>query len=81
MINSGAMCIVMCMRTNIEIDKNLMEEARSLAGAKTMRETVDLALKQLVDRHKRMGVLELAGKVKWEGDLAEMRRNFLRDHH
>lgn len=72
--------MVMCMRTNIEIDKDLMDEARSLAGTKTMRDTVDLALRQLVDRHKRMGVLELAGKVKWEGDLTEMRRNFFRDH-
>lgn len=73
------MCIVMCMRTNIVIDQKLMAEAQKLAGTKTMKETVDLALREMVDRHKRMGILELAGKVKWEGDLDDMRQDFFRD--
>lgn len=73
------MCIVMCMRTNIVIDDDLMAEAQKLAGTKTKKETVELALREMVNRYRRMGVLDLPGKVKWEGDLNEMRQNFFRD--
>ena len=62
------------MRTNIEIDDALMEEAMRLAGTKTKRETVELALKELVARYQRLGILSLRGKVNWVGDLKEMRR-------
>lgn len=72
--NPKVMCMVMCMRTNIVIDPKLMAEAKKLAGTKTMKETVDLALREMVARHKRLGILELRGKIKWEGDLNEWRR-------
>jgi Arc/MetJ family transcription regulator len=62
------------MRTNIEIDDALMREARRLSGARTKREAVDLALRELVARHKQLGILDLSGKVAWEGDLDESRR-------
>ena len=68
------MCILMCMRTNIEIDDEVMDEAQRLTGARTKRETVDLALRELVARHKRLGILELSGRVHWEGDLRASRR-------
>jgi len=35
----------------------------------TKRETVDLALRELVARQRRLGVLDLRGKVHWHGDL------------
>jgi len=70
--------MVMCMRTNIVIDQQLMAEAQELAGTRTMKETVDLALREFVAYRKRQDMLDLAGKYKWEGDLNEMRRNFLR---
>lgn len=63
------MCMVMCMRTNIEIDHRLMREALSLTGLRTKREAVDLALRELVARHRQLGVLKLRGRVHWEGDL------------
>lgn len=72
------MCIVMCMRTNIVIDDELMAEAQKLTGTKTKKETVDLALREMVAHRRRHGILELPGKFKWEGDLNEMRRNFFR---
>ena len=62
------------MRTNIEIDDEILDEARRLTGLRTKRETVDLALRELVARHRRMGILDLRGKVRWEGDLNQMRR-------
>lgn len=68
------MCIFMCMRTNIEIDDAVIAEAQELIGARTKRETVDTALRELVARHRRLGILDLRGRVRWEGDLAESRR-------
>jgi Arc/MetJ family transcription regulator len=62
------------MRTNIEIDDEVMAEAQKLIGAATKRETVDTALRELVARHRRLGLLDLRGKVRWEGDLSESRR-------
>jgi Arc/MetJ family transcription regulator len=64
----------MCMRTNIEIDDELMDEAQRLTGISTKREAVDFALRELVSRHRRLGLLELRGRVHWEGDLATSRR-------
>jgi Arc/MetJ family transcription regulator len=64
----------MCMRTNVEIDDDVIREARRLTGVKTKREVVDLALRELVARHRRLGILELRGRVHWEGDLATSRR-------
>jgi Arc/MetJ family transcription regulator len=62
------------MRTNIVIDDELMDEARRLTGVRTKREAVDLALRELVARHRGVGILELRGRVHWEGDLAASRR-------
>ena len=62
------------MRTNIEIDDDLLQEAQALIGTRTKRETVDLALRELVSRHRRIGVLDLRGRVHWDGQLDETRR-------
>lgn len=62
------------MRTNIDIDDDVLREAQRLVGARTKRETVDFALRELVARQRRIGVLALRGRVHWEGDLAESRR-------
>jgi Arc/MetJ family transcription regulator len=43
-----------------------MDEAQRLIGARTKRETVDFALRELVARHRRLGILELRGRVHWE---------------
>lgn len=59
----------MCMRTNIDIDDDVLREAQRITGARTKRETVDLALRELVARNRRLGILDLRGKVHWEGDL------------
>jgi Arc/MetJ family transcription regulator len=68
------MCKDRCMRTNIEIDDEVLREAQRLIGANTKREAVDFALRELVARHRRLGILDLRGRVHWEGDLAVTRR-------
>lgn len=61
------------VRTNIDIDPEILREAQRLTGAKTKREAVDLALRELVARYRRVGILKLRGKVRWEGDLEASR--------
>ena len=63
------------MRTNIVIDDKLIQEGLAYTGLKTKKELVNYALKELVYRKKRRSILELEGKLHWEGDLEEMRGN------
>ncbi|CAN5273449.1 type II toxin-antitoxin system VapB family antitoxin [soil metagenome] len=62
------------MRTNIEIDDDILREVRRLTGAQSKREAVDLALRELVARYRRIEILALRGKVRWEGDLEKSRQ-------
>lgn len=62
------------MRTNIVIDNKLMLEAMQLSHVKTKKGVVELALENLVKSLKRRKMKDLFGKVKWEGDLREMRK-------
>ena len=61
------------MRTNIEIDDNLMSSALKLTGLKTKKDTVELALKTLITLKQQERMKKYRGKLKWEGNLAEMR--------
>ena len=63
------------MRTNIVLDDKLVKEGLKLTKLKTKKELVDLALRDLVARRKRRKILELEGKVNWEGNLNMMRRS------
>lgn len=62
------------MRTNIVIDENLMAAAMGLTGIKTKRGVVEEALRVLIRTTEQKAVLELRGKIQWEGDLGEMRQ-------
>lgn len=61
------------MRTNIEIDDQLMRKALKVSGLKTKREVVDAALRRFVQMGAQRKLLGLFGKVRWEGDLDQMR--------
>jgi Arc/MetJ family transcription regulator len=61
------------MRTNIVIDDQLMAEAMRVSGCKTKKEAVEQALKLLVRRSEQQEIRNLRGRVRWEGDLEEMR--------
>jgi len=61
------------VRTSIEIGDELLREAQRLTGARTKRETVDVALRELVARRRRAAILDLRGHVRWEGSLEESR--------
>ncbi|MCK5649356.1 MAG: type II toxin-antitoxin system VapB family antitoxin [Gammaproteobacteria bacterium] len=61
------------MRTNIVIDDELMADALKATGLTTKKEAVELGLKMLVRLNKQQEIRKLRGKLKWEGDLDEMR--------
>jgi Arc/MetJ family transcription regulator len=62
-------------RTNIVLDDRLVDEALKLTHLKTKKDVVNYALKELVRKTKRKGLLKLEGAVTWAGDLAEMRKS------
>jgi len=61
------------MRTNIEIDDQLMREAMRSSGARTKRAAVEAGLRLLVQIQKQTGMRRFRGKVKWQGNLEESR--------
>jgi Arc/MetJ family transcription regulator len=61
------------MRTNIVIDDQLMAKALKASGAATKKEAVEQGLKLLVKQSQQQTIRELRGKLKWEGDLDELR--------
>lgn len=63
------------MRTNIDIDDELLAEAMRVAGTKTKKATVEKALAMMVRRYGQRRALDLRGTVEWVGDLDEMRRS------
>ena len=61
------------MRTNIELNEQLLEEAMRLSNANTRKEVIDMALQHFVAYLKRRNMKTLFGNVKWEGKLKRMR--------
>lgn len=50
------------MRTNIDLDEELVAEAMRLTHARTTKELVDRALRELVARNSRRALRELIGR-------------------
>ena len=66
-------------RTNIVLDDKLVNLCLELTGLKTRRQLIDHALKELLRHENQKKILDLKGKIKWEGDLDSWRegRDFL----
>ena len=63
------------MRTNIVIDDELMKQVLKLTGLKTKREAVEQGLKILVRLKQQEQIRKYRGKLNWEGDLDQLRRD------
>ena len=57
------------MRTNIDIDDDLMREAMRASGAPTKRAVVEQGLRMLIQVRGQSAMRRLRGQVKWIGDL------------
>jgi Arc/MetJ family transcription regulator len=62
------------MRTTLDLPEDLIEEARRLLGFKSKTDTIVLALRELVRRHRIAELKDLLGSVELEVDVAESRR-------
>jgi hypothetical protein len=51
------------MATNLAIDSELLNEALKVGGLKTKKDTVNLALKEFVNRHRQSEIIDLFGKM------------------
>ncbi len=67
------------MRTNIDIDDELMAQAMKATGQKTKKATVEAALRQLLELNRHKRALKKLDGLGWEGDLDEMRRGRFSD--
>ena len=60
---------VILMRTNIEIDDQLVSQAMRSSGARTKKAAVEAGVRLLVKTHAQTAIRKLRGKVRWEGNL------------
>lgn len=67
------------MRTNIEIDDQLIKRAMRSSGTTTKKAAVEAGLQLLVKTHAQTGIRRLRGKIQWEGDLERSRRGVVED--
>jgi hypothetical protein len=51
------------MATNLAIDNELLHVALEISGLKTKKDTVNLALKEFVNRRKQLKIIEIFGKM------------------
>lgn len=65
--------MLVCMgRTNIELDDEKISRVMALYGLTSKRAAVDRALDELLGRHARRDMLDVAGSG-WDGDLDDLR--------
>ena len=62
------------MRTTVDLPEDLLEEACRRTVGETVRQTLILALEELIRRVKREELRGLAGKIRLDVDLCRSRR-------
>ena len=62
------------MRTNVIVDDELMTQAMKYTGLKTKKAVIEEALRTLIRLKAQEEVRSLRGKLRWEGDLNQMRQ-------
>lgn len=67
------------MRTNIDIDDQLMRQAMRSSGAATKKAVVEEGLRLLVKTRSQAAIRRLRGRVKWQGDLSRSRLGRVRE--
>jgi len=67
------------MRTNVVIDDELMAAALESTGLKTKRAVIEEALRTLIQMKTQEKTRSLRGKLRWEGNLSELREGRFAD--
>lgn len=66
-------CIVyknLVMRTNIDLNEDLLKQAFALTGLRTKKELVNFALAELIKTKKQRNLLNLAGEIEFTEDFS-----------
>ena len=61
------------MRTNVVVDDDLIASALKVSGLKTKKDAIEEGLKLLVQVKRQKEIKQFRGKLKWSGNLDEMR--------
>ena len=61
------------MRTNIDIDTELLADAMAATGQSTKKATVEEALRRVVQLYQQKVAIEAMAGFGWDGDLDAMR--------
>ena len=64
------------MRTNIDIDDDLMAEALAVTGHSTKKAVVEDALRRIVAEQRARAALQDLRGIGWEGDLDALRQQW-----
>jgi Arc/MetJ family transcription regulator len=62
------------MRTTLNIDDEALQAAMRFAEGRTKTEVINEALRRFARARRRRQLLQLKGKVEWEGDLDSLRK-------
>ena len=62
------------MRTTLSLDEKALREAMEVAEGRTKTQVVNEALRSFARGKRRKRLLDLRGKIVWEGDLDALRR-------
>ncbi len=62
------------MRTTLNIDGDALQAAMKFAQGRTKTEVINEALRRFVRAKRRRQLLQLQGKVEWEGDIDALRK-------
>lgn len=57
----------------VQTDEQLLSSIQQISGLKTSQEIIHLALQKLLQFYTQKSLLELEGKINWEGNLDELR--------
>jgi hypothetical protein len=57
------------MRTNVDLNDQLMESALEVSDSKTKKGTIEEGLRLLVQTKRQQKIKEYRGKLKWTGNL------------
>ena len=61
------------MRTTLNIDTDALAAAQAVAPGKAKTEVINEALRTFARSQRRLELLDLRGRVTWEGNLDELR--------
>ena len=62
------------VRMTVTVDEKLLKTAKKLSRARTKRETIELALRELIRRYRKQGIAAHSGKIELGLTQEDLRR-------